>query len=241
MEKPLTLKIDFYNQFECSITVDTYSNEADLNYLELLLFSSYSLRQMLNLMKFGSPLANVLKSIKSPIDAPYYYSYVLMGKSPQELAAIVPLITALGVETQKLVPFMTCLRSLRHQPDYDDQKIVDKFWPDSAKIIDSKKVKPNKSFLGKFETRDNESYLTLAPSGFGILGKGVNYYVPVSVSLFINYLEHKHKDDLLFCGQLAKVANLCGESFLGGGLSPLNQNTVSFAIVDNVLRGLYKK
>jgi hypothetical protein len=232
MNNKLFLDIGFYNQFECSIRINTTEANDASKKINLLILSSYTIRQLINLQKYGILLAKLLSIIKSPVESYYYYSNLILRKPIEDLALLVPLMGALGVNIEKLVPLMTPLRLMKRQSNTSEKDIVKQFWPNLPKVKELKDSKIQKSFHGELEFENENTFLSLSHSGFGILGKGINYYAPVSVTLLISYLENLYDDDYLFSKRLANVVNKCGSSFLNNEITTTNQTTLPNLIIE---------
>jgi hypothetical protein len=232
MENNISVDIKFYDQNNASVSIRSKDKIQTKEKLALLLFSSFALRQMHNLQNIGFPLAQVLKVIKSPIDSYFYYSNLLIGKSLRELVVYVPLISSLGVDVKKLIPHMMALRIYKIKSGFNDEKTAKEFWSEVPKIIPEKEVKSKKRFIGNLHIINNKVFFNLDSKGFGLLGRGVNYFSPISVVLFIRHLENIYSSDYKFGDRLAKVVNLCGLAHLNNRITIKSQIDLPFRIVD---------
>jgi hypothetical protein len=232
MENNISVDIKFYDQNNASISIWSKGKIQIKEKLALLLLSSFALRQMHNLQKIGFPLAQVLKAIKSPIDSYFYYTDLLIGKSLKELVVYVPLISSLGVDVKKLIPHMMALRIYEIKSGFNDEKIAKEFWSEVPKIVPEKEVKSKKRFIGNLHLQNEKVIFNLESKGFSLLGRGINYFAPISVVLFIRHLENMYSSDYKFGDRLAKVTNLCGLAQLNNKITIKSQTDLPIRIVD---------
>ena len=77
-------------------------------------------------------------------------------------------------------------------------------------------VKYKKTAEKRFTARvDNEGtivYFTLDHHGFGPMGKGINYYVPVSIGILLNFMANEYKGEPDYISVLTDAAHRCGET-----------------------------
>lgn len=84
-----------------------------------------------------------------------------------------------------------------------------------VKLVKSTNSRGPKYFIGEMSTDENTKvYYQHKAKGFGIMGKGLGYYAPVSVMAFIKWLANKYeKDNKMFevvgntCVGIASVFN----------------------------------
>ncbi len=67
--------------------------------------------------------------------------------------------------------------------------------------------------------------------GFGLLGKGLGFYVPTSVVLLLRHLAKKRINDPIYIGCLENTAKLCGKYSLEGRLTMRNVGALATGIV----------
>jgi hypothetical protein len=157
----------------------------------------------------------------------------------KELVIYVPLISGLGVDVKELIPHMTALSIYRIESGFNDEKIavvLEEFLSLVPKIVTEKEVKSKKRFTGNLHLQNNKAFFNLDLHGFGLFGQGANWYAPISVVLFIRYLENIYGSDYKFGDRLAKVANLCGLAYLNNEITITNQEDLSFWIVDQAYK-----
>ncbi len=105
-------------------------------------------------------------------------------------------------------------------------------------MLDTVQVVPasgrgRKGFVATFDVDANR--FTLKPYGFGLLGKGLGYYAPVSVLVFLDYLWTTHSDDGPFLNGL--IMSLMLLSTLGhmGFTTPANQTAQADSVLGQAL------
>jgi hypothetical protein len=76
--------------------------------------------------------------------------------------------------------------------------------------------------------------LKLKPKGFGIFAKGVNYYVPMSVMVLVNYVYNCPESDHEFRAQLTRVGRQMAVALKSGQATLANVNIVAIEICRDV-------
>lgn len=69
----------------------------------------------------------------------------------------------------------------------------------------------DKRFSARIDNEGTIVYFTLDHHGFGPLGKGTNYYVPVSIGILLNFIADEHKEDHDYIKVLTYAAHRCGQ------------------------------
>lgn len=229
MENQFHLDIDFYDEHQASVVIQANTKVEDREFGEIVLFNCFALRQMQNLQSFGIPLARILSVVDSSLTSHRSYIELLMNlRTLEELAFYVPLIAALGVDIEWLVPYMIPLKIAKAASGVDDKAIIAEIWPSVTQIVNRRTSPGNKRFFAEmFLTKDKVQF-ELNLKGFGIFGKGVNYYAPMSVILFLKHLFDQSDDKSYFRHKrhLAKSSNLCGNAFLSGEINPASQLSI---------------
>lgn len=76
---------------------------------------------------------------------------------------------------------------------------------------------------------------TMNPKGFGILGRGQEYYAPSSAFLLLQYFAKRRLNDPGFIDALGNAALGCGRCFLSNELTVISQNKMTNLIVAGAL------
>ena len=66
--------------------------------------------------------------------------------------------------------------------------------------------------------------------GFGIMGTGSTYYLPLSVALLLECIAQRRSDDERFLTSLVQAARLCGSTVLEGMVTVRSQGFLSYLI-----------
>lgn len=101
---------------------------------------------------------------------------------------------------------------------------------DDIKLVPFKEQPGEKRFLATLDFRSKRALLRLHPKGFDPLGRGVNYYAPVSVGLLLRHLAFLQSRDPDYIRALSLAASLCGEAFLLGKVTLVSQPVLAFEI-----------
>lgn len=81
----------------------------------------------------------------------------------------------------------------------------------------------------------------LTAKGFGLFGRGLTYYGPISVLLLLKYLSVSRKNDKKYQLALAKITGLVGKSFFDGDMTFENRAVLPFEIVKKCYPGIRNK
>jgi hypothetical protein len=135
----------------------------------------------------------------------------------------IPFLAALGVDLSEIVKIIPAFAMLRASAGYDNKEIAKTLWPNIAHVVSYRGSAGGKQFIAEFEWKEEKVFLQLNLKGFGLFGKGINYYVPMSVSLFLKYLTDKHEKDWEYVMRFERAAKICGQTFLDGKVTSLNQ------------------
>lgn len=101
---------------------------------------------------------------------------------------------------------------------------------DSPRLIDYPGTQGRKKFIVTLNASDDNFSFKYKPKGFGILGKGINYYAPNAIFLLLRYLVNRRLKDKEFIKGLEKAATQCGEVFNNGNLAMSNEIQIATMI-----------
>ncbi len=73
-------------------------------------------------------------------------------------------------------------------------------------------------------------FFTYKPQGFGIMGKGTEFYAPMAVFAFAAYLYDRYGANPSFAGALRNVAEGIGGHTLSGQLGIINQHDIALRV-----------
>lgn len=85
---------------------------------------------------------------------------------------------------------------------------------------------------------DGHATLDLRPKGFGLLGRGVGYYVPTSVIVLLRFLAMRMAASPVYLRCLSRAAVACGAAQLNRQISLSNQSALALSIVRSVAGSL---
>jgi len=225
MEQLSELQIHFYNEYEASVQISTSTQGQERQFSEILLFSSLALRQLrcLGSAPTAVALARILGAVGNEI------SHLLLYMSIEELAVYVPFVGALGVDISRLFSFAPALHGALSALGGDVDRLVRELQPNLAHLVDYRGV-GEKQFIAHLTWENERALLQLKPKGFGIFGRGTNYYVPMSVILLLRYLFDANQGSAGYLAKLTRAANLCAGVYLQGKVSSTSLLTVPAAI-----------
>ena len=102
--------------------------------------------------------------------------------------------------------------------------------PGGAKLVPYQGAPGRKRFLARLRCSSEHVDFHVKAKGFGLLGRGVAYYVPNSIQLLLRYLARRRIDNDKYIECLGMAATKCGEAFLSGALSVTNHHKTAWAI-----------
>ena len=222
MKQSAHLEIHFYTEHEAAIVFETFAQDDERKSTEIQAFNSFTLRQLDNLQSGGIPLARLFASMKDSIDFYMNYIWILRElKTPEEMSLYFPFVGALGVDLSEAVK-IPALQMPRLSLGGDTKELAKTLWPNIAHVVTYRGSAAGKRFTADIELKDQKVFLKLDQKGFGLFGKGINYYAPMSTVLLLKYLTDKHKDDWEYEARLRKSAQLCGQAFVDGKVNSLS-------------------
>ncbi len=181
----MELRIDFYQQDEASLFLESNTPGDLQKYYEVLLFVGFALRQLKNLGRIQVALATA------------------------------NLLTIIGDEIKQLVEYSG---------------------PDFPTIVDYRGNPGRKRFLVVLDVENEKVGMSVYPKGFGILGRGINYYVPNTVLLLIRFLVNRNIDNELALKRLSLAAKMCGNLVIEKKLSTFDYMSYARAITEEVMK-----
>ena len=177
----LGLSIDFYDEDTAAVMLTSSSTDARLQQLAVLMFCLFMSRQIVNL---GRGPSQSLRSIF------------------QRLSSIEDLIETKDAVSQqiKLVPQRAqsgkkrFTAELSCSPRFDLEGLTE--------------FDGNNIDLRLREMKEWGIVFSMQPHGFGLLGRGVNYYGPTSVMALLTTLAEKYLEDTAFLHRLTAAASV---------------------------------
>ena len=199
MNNIVKLNIEFISIKEAAIGITLANPHNNPDFAMIVLFASFSLRQMRNLgatHPCSRSLAHALATVKDPQ---------------------LPIRTLLGPPDLSL---NTMRQSLREDGPDPMQNIVS---IDTVELVRYNGQKGKKRFLAEVKIDERRALLQLDLPGFDMSGIGVNYYAPLSVGLPLKRLAFLQGEHAEYLHRLAKVANLCGQAILSDAVTSIDQ------------------
>jgi hypothetical protein len=234
-------EIHFQNENQASALLKTNSEGRDKDFCELLIFSYFACRQMHNLKpnKVSKSLAQILSLMYSGAGDYSDYWQLMTKLTEVDIPYYLPFLAALGINVSKLVGLIPSLGLYRATSKLTNEQFAQQICPIVPQVNNHRSGEGQKQFIINMELRDKRVLnFDLQPKGFGMFGKGVNYYAPMSVILTFKYLYSLHDDwepeNSRFRKMLIKCANLCGTAFLQGKITTVSQVTLPLEIVNSV-------
>lgn len=242
MNSQTHFEMHFQDENQASALIKANADGSEKDFCEILLFCHLASRQMHNLKsnKVSTSLAEILSIMYSGAgDYSDYWQMMSKLKNEADIPYYVPFIAALGINVSKLVGLIPPLGIYRAVNKLSNEQIAHQICPNIAQVKEHLGVDGQKQFIVDMELRDKRVIsFDLQPKGFGILGKGANYYAPMSVILTFKYLYSLHDDweteNSRFRKMLMKAANLCGDAFLQGKITAVSQVSLPLEITDRV-------
>lgn len=196
------VEIDFYTTSRASIRVRIISPAPLSRFGETLLFSSYALRQMHNLGIGHIVTTSLARSLVDITDC----------RVPIKLMLGPPALSKQDIQ-----------RALSSSNPWAVARYV---MSDEIQIVEKGFSRGKKRFDGTLKFTEHTSSFTLKVKGFGMMGEGVNYYVPLLIAILLNYLANRRRSDEEYLSALATVASKCGEAILSRQVSLRSQLTL---------------
>lgn len=240
MNSQTHFEIHFQNENQASAFLKTNVDGRDKDFCELLIFSHLACRQMHNLKsnKVSTSLAQILSLMYSGAGDYSDYWQLMTKLTETDIPYYLPFLSALGINVSKLVGLIPSLGLYRAANKLTNEQIAQQICPIVPQVSNHIGGEGQKQFIVNMEFRDNRVLnFDLQPKGFGMFGKGVNYYAPMSVILTFKYLYSLHDDweseNSRFRKMLIKSANLCGTAFLQGKITAVSQVSLPLEIVNS--------
>jgi hypothetical protein len=224
MEENYHLEVHYYQQHQAAVIIQGDITKKDGYLGELILFNCFALRQMSNLKQIGTAVANVLTCVNAyPDSFTSYMELIQHFRTVQELVVHVPLLGALGLDLAYVVRYSLVpeIVMARAATGHDIKEIANDTWPDTVKLVEKRISDGKYQFICDLRIGNNKAFFELAPKGFGILGKAVNWYASTSVMMVFLFLLNLHSESS-FKDALAKCANKCGEAYINGKVNALS-------------------
>lgn len=243
MSCQMTFQLHFYNEHNASAVLQTQRSKFMQGYCELVLFSCITLRQLHNLRgnRVSVALAEILSTMYSSFGgAGAVFLNLMTNNNDQDLARYyIPFIAALGYDISELVGLMPTLAMYRAATNIDNEQLAREICPNIAQVREYSGVSGRKKFIASLSlSGDKKLKFNLKPVGFGLLGRGINYYAPMSVILTFKYLQSLWDGDeeqsSKFRSNLILVADKCANTFLQGNVSSYSQSSLPIEIVNEV-------
>jgi len=110
-------------------------------------------------------------------------------------------------------------------------KLVGNDYPTGFRLIPYAGSKGRKRFLTSLRLNPETFNFTLSPKGFGLLAKGINFYVPVALLAYVQWLVENRKIDKDFLGYLGQSLKECGRLQSHGQITAANQMQLAAAVL----------
>lgn len=242
MNNQTHFEIHFHDENQASALIKSNAEGSEKDFCEILIFCHLASRQMHNLKsnRVSASLAEILSTMYSGAgDYSDYWQMMSKLKNEADIPYYVPFIAALGINVSKLVGLIPPLGIYSAVNKLSTEQIASQICPTVAQVREHNGIDGQKQFVADMELRDKRVIsFGLQSKGFGILGKGVNYYAPMSVILTFKYLYSLHDDwepeNSRFRKMLIKAANLCGKAFLQGKITSVSQVTLPLEITTQI-------
>lgn len=235
------LEIHFHNENKATAFIKSNVKGGEKDFCEILIFCYLALRQMHNLKsnRVSMSLAEILSTTSGGGSYSDYWQMMSKLKNETDIPYYVPFIAALGVDINKLVGLIPALGIYRAVNKLSDEQLAKQICPTIAQIKKHSGRNGKKRFIADMVVREKKTVnFALQTKGFGFLGKGANYYAPMSVILILKYLYSSHDDwtpeNSRFKTMLTQAANLCGQAFLQGKVSTVSQVKLPLNITNQV-------
>jgi hypothetical protein len=238
MNQSAHLEIHFYTEYEAAVVFETFAQNDERKIIELQAFSSFAMRHFINMQTSGIPLASLFASMKDGNIGSYANYFWILSKlnTPEEMILYIPFVAALGVDLSEVVKMIPAFAMLRAAAGHDNKEIAKNLWPNIAHVVTYRGAAASKRFMADFEWKDDKVFLKLDQKGFGVFGKGINYYAPMSVVLFLKYSTDKHVEDRAYVTRYRKAVQLCGQAFLDGKVNSSSQIELPILIEKQTLQ-----
>ena len=201
MANHVKLEIDFYSEDKASISLKSQMKQQRFG--EIVLFCSFTLRQMRNLGLNHPVTLSLAKALAS-------------NKDP-----CTPLTLLLG-------PPEYSVRDIGYSLRAGTDPMKNFVSVDTVKIVSSSWRSGKKRFIATLEIKDERALLQLDVKGFGMLGQGVNYYAPLSVGLLLKHMALSRAGETDYLNSLSRAANLCGEAAQKYEITPTSQLSLAY-------------
>jgi hypothetical protein len=232
-------EMHFQNEYQASVLLQTNTSGSEKNFQQLLLFSYIACRQLYNLRqnKVATSLAEILLTLYTG-----NHGMMLLKLGEEDIPYYIPFLVALensSSQWSELIRYVSPLKYYHTVEKLSAEQIAQKIFPNVPKVISFNGVTGQKIFSANLEYGNKFPNFDLQTKGFGIFGKGINYYAPMSVILMFKHLYSLHDDweteNSGFRKALIKIANLCGDVFLQGKISAINQTVLPLEIVKSAM------
>jgi len=110
------------------------------------------------------------------------------------------------------------------------------------KIVDYRSNEGRKSLIvtTDYDKNTNRVKFWLKTKGFGLLGRGLNYYSPIAVTTLFRYLINRRKEDREFLVSMVSISSTLGTLMYGGNLKMTEQHNVALKIAQSCMEKLPK-
>jgi hypothetical protein len=191
--------VEFLTKDEVAIGISLDSPVPNPDFAMLVLFSSFALRQMHNLGT-SHPVTQSLASALAAINKPDAQLVILLG--PPDLS---------------LNQLQQASRDGASDPMQNFVSV------DSFKLAPYRNQKGKKRFLSSLTYDEHQARLLMDLKGFDFMGRGVNYYAPLSVGLLFRRLVSLQGQHSEYLPSLVYTANLSGKALLSGTITSTSQ------------------
>jgi hypothetical protein len=212
MRTSLTMQVEFVNATQAAIGVSFESPPTSPDFSMLVLLSVFALRQFSNIgasHPVSRSLASALGSLKDPNG---------------------PIITLLGPPDISLQSLRDSMREGAPDPMKNFVSV------DTVELLPYGNQRGLKRFLAALSHDAERALLRLDVKGFDKMGRGINYFAPLSVALLIRRLAALQSEHAGYGQALVEVANLAGAAALSDTITFTNQPFLAAQIASHAAR-----
>ncbi|MEJ2606622.1 MAG: hypothetical protein P8Z41_08105 [Anaerolineales bacterium] len=202
----IDLFIDFFDEKNASIDIKHRSEERGKHFGELLLFTSFTLRQVHNL-GLANPVSVSLAEVLAFCGNPTRPLTLLVG--PHELS-LGEVITELKKGSIKPPTRFISMENIS--------------------TVNSFGRKGKKRLLGELVMENQQLRFTIRTKGLPFMGPGALYYVPVTVGFLLQHIAEINSHCKKRVSALQHAAKYTGEILQSGKVTAMNQSTLAYLI-----------
>ena len=120
---------------------------------------------------------------------------------------------------------------LIHAADNLSEASLDKVSSTGPRLVEHEGIPSNRRFIAKLKATDFKCKFYLKSKGFSFFAKDFCYYASNAVFILLLHLINKRPENEEYIFSLSQAARGCGNLFLSGDVSIVNQHVIAFHIV----------